>query len=174
MARLGYYEIKQAKDGQYHFNLKAGNHEVILSSELYTIKAACENGIESVQKNSSDESLYEKRESMNGKPYFVLKAKNHQEIGRSEMYDSDAACCNGIESVMRNGSTTDIRDKCGDVPAQEKNGFFRIVKGGDGLYRIGFDAPDGRWMQHSAYTDSLYADEKCRDLNAMAKAKRYK
>lgn len=107
----GYYEIKQAKDGQFHFNLKAGNHEIILSSELYTTKAACENGIESVQKNSNEDSLFEKRESSNGKPYFVLKAKNHQEIGRSEMYESEAACDNGIESVKKNGASEEVKDK---------------------------------------------------------------
>ncbi len=107
----GYYEIKQAKDGQFHFNLKAGNHEIILSSELYTTKSACENGIESVQKNSGDEALYETREAKNGKPYFVLKAKNHQEIGRSEMYESTSACDNGISSVQKNGSSSEVKDK---------------------------------------------------------------
>ncbi len=111
----GYYEIKQAKDGQFHFNLKAGNHEIILSSELYTTKAACENGIESVQKNSGDESLYETREAKNGKPYFVLKAKNHQEIGRSEMYESAAACQNGIESVKKNGASEEVKDKTAEA-----------------------------------------------------------
>ena len=107
----GYYEIKQAKDGQFHFNLKAGNHEVILSSELYTSKSACENGIQSVQQNSGDESLYERREAKSGQPYFVLKAKNHQEIGRSEMYESTSACDNGIESVQKNGPSTEVKDK---------------------------------------------------------------
>jgi len=174
MGKIGCYEIKQAKDGQYHFNLKASNREIILSSELYTTKTACKNGIASVQKNCTDKELFEERQSSNGKPYFVLKAKNHQEIGRSEMYESEAACHNGMVSVMINGVTTDIRDKCDDEPAQQEDEFFRIVKGGDGLYCIGFDAPDGRWMQHSAYTDSLYASEKCRELNAKAKAKRYK
>ncbi|MBE2103633.1 YegP family protein, partial [Staphylococcus argenteus] len=43
-------------------------------------------------------------------PYFVLKAKNHQVIGVSEMYSSESAAKNGIQSVMKNGPTTDIRD----------------------------------------------------------------
>ena len=46
----GWYEISQAKDDQYRFVLKAGNGEVILTSELYKAKASAQNGIESVQK----------------------------------------------------------------------------------------------------------------------------
>lgn len=111
----GYFEIKQAKDGQFHFNLKAGNHEIILSSELYTTRAACENGIASVQKNSGDENRFEVRESKNGKPYFVLKAGNGQEIGRSEMYESKASCENGIASVQKNGSAEEIKDKTAEA-----------------------------------------------------------
>ena len=46
----GWYEISLAKDGQYRFVLKAGNGEVILTSELYKAKASATNGIASVQK----------------------------------------------------------------------------------------------------------------------------
>ena len=35
----GWYELSKAKDGQYRFVLKAGNGEVILTSELYKAKA---------------------------------------------------------------------------------------------------------------------------------------
>lgn len=107
----GYYELLTAKDGQTYFNLKAGNHEIILTSEMYTTRAAAENGIESVQENSQEDGQYERKQSSNGKDYFTLKAKNHQEIGRSEMYESAAAMENGIESVKTNGKTTEIKDK---------------------------------------------------------------
>ncbi len=46
---LGWYELKLAKDGQFLFNLKAANSQVILTSELYKTRAAAENGIASVQ-----------------------------------------------------------------------------------------------------------------------------
>ena len=46
----GFYELKVAKDGQFMFNLKAANGQVILTSELYKTKASAENGIASVQK----------------------------------------------------------------------------------------------------------------------------
>ena len=46
------FVIKQAKNGQFYFNLTAKNGQVIASSEMYTTKSACENGIESVKENA--------------------------------------------------------------------------------------------------------------------------
>lgn len=107
---IGHYELKKAKNGQYHFNLKASNSEIILASEMYASKASAENGIASVQTNSPHEAQYELKHSASNQPYFVLKAKNHQVIGVSEMYSSESAAKNGIQSVIKNGPTTDIRD----------------------------------------------------------------
>ena len=87
----GKFEIKQSASGKFHFNLKAGNGQIILSSEMYETKSAAENGIESVKKNAADANRFEKRTSTKSDPYFVLKAGNGQEIGRSEMYSSDSA-----------------------------------------------------------------------------------
>ena len=104
----GWYELKTSGD-QFHFVLKAGNAESILSSERYTTKAAANNGIASVQKNSPGGS-YEKLTAKNGKFYFTLKAANHQVIGSSEMYNSEAARDSGITSVKTNGPTATIKD----------------------------------------------------------------
>ena len=101
----GKFEIKKSTNGKYHFNLKAGNGQIILSSEMYETKSACENGIESVKKNAPDDNRYDKRQSSKGDPYFVLKAGNGQEIGRSEMYSSTAGMENGIESIKTNAPT---------------------------------------------------------------------
>ena len=106
----GYFDLKTAKDGQTYWNLKAGNHETILTSEMYTTRAAAENGIASVQNNCTNPDRYETKTQTNGKPYFVLKAGNGQVIGKSEAYESTAACENGIKSVTTNGTTTTIKD----------------------------------------------------------------
>ena len=106
----GHYELKLAKNGEYFFNLVAGNGQNILKSEMYSSRSAAENGIASVQANCGEDGQYECKESNNGKPYFVLKAKNHQVIGQSQMYESDSGCENGMESVKTNGGTTDVRD----------------------------------------------------------------
>lgn len=102
---MGKFSIKIGSDKQYYFNLKADNGQVILSSEGYTTKPACLNGIESVKKNAADASKFESKVAKNGKLYFTLKAANSQVIGKSEMYESEAARDNGIASVMKNGPT---------------------------------------------------------------------
>lgn len=75
---------------------------------MYTTKAACENGIESVKKNSQDESKFDKKTSTNGKYYFNLKATNGQIIGNSEMYESASGRDNGIESVKINAPGAEV------------------------------------------------------------------
>ena len=110
----GHYELKLAKNGEYFFNLVAGNGQNILKSEMYSSRSAAENGIASVQANCGEDGQYECKESRSGKPYFVLKAKNHQVIGQSQMYESDSGCENGMESVKTNGGTTDVRDMTDD------------------------------------------------------------
>ena len=47
------FEIRRASNGQYYFNLKAPNGEIIATSEMYTNKQATQNGIESVKRNAS-------------------------------------------------------------------------------------------------------------------------
>lgn len=48
----GKFEIYQSSNGEYRFRLKAGNAEIIATSEGYTSKASAKNGIESVQNNA--------------------------------------------------------------------------------------------------------------------------
>ena len=100
----GKFELKTAKNGKFHFNLKAGNGQIILSSEMYDTKAAAENGIASVKKNSTDDGRYERKTSAKGEPYFALKASNGQQIGKSEMYSSASSMENGIKSVKANAA----------------------------------------------------------------------
>lgn len=97
----GIFELYKDAKGEYRFRLKAGNGEKILASEGYTTRAAAENGVESVRKNAADAGRFEKKTSSNGKPFFVLKAANHQVIGQSEMYESEAARDSGIASVAK-------------------------------------------------------------------------
>lgn len=106
----GSFEIKKATDGQFYFHLKAGNGEIILSSEMYEAKASAEKGIASVQVNSPLEERYHRDVAKNGKLYFTLKAANAQVIGNSQMYASAANRDAGIDSVKANGSTKVIKD----------------------------------------------------------------
>ena len=51
---MGKFVITKRKNGEFQFNLKADNGQVILAREGYTTMAACENGIESVKKNAPE------------------------------------------------------------------------------------------------------------------------
>ena len=55
----GKFELFTDKGGKFRFNLKAGNGQIIASSEAYESKAAALNGIESVRKNAPDATLVE-------------------------------------------------------------------------------------------------------------------
>lgn len=105
----GKFEIKKSK-GKFHFNLKSGNNQVILSSQMYATKKAAENGINAVRKNCKDEKRIDRREAKNKKPYFVIKSGNGQEVGRSQMYSSRSAMENGIKSVQTNAPKAAIVD----------------------------------------------------------------
>jgi uncharacterized protein len=105
------FVIKNSSDGQFMFVLKAGNNEVVLTSELYTQKHNAENGIESVRANATDDARFDRRRSVDGEPYFVLKAANGEIIGTSEMYSSTSAVVRGIAAVKKNSQFTPIDDQ---------------------------------------------------------------
>jgi uncharacterized protein YegP (UPF0339 family) len=98
----GKFECFKDKAGEFRFRLKAGNGEIILSSEGYSSKAGCENGIASVKKNCLDENCFDKKTTDSGKFRFNLKSTNGQVIGTSQSYDSESGCDNGMASVTRN------------------------------------------------------------------------
>jgi uncharacterized protein len=97
----GTFELKTAKNGQFFFNLKAGNGETILSSEMYKAKRSALNGIKSVITNAPNEKRFNKLVAKSGKFYFTLRAANSQVIGNSEMYETEKSRDNGIQSVMK-------------------------------------------------------------------------
>jgi len=107
---MGKFEIKKDKAGKLRFNLVASNGQVILSSEAYNSKSACDNGIESVRKNSQNDKMYDKKKAKNGRPYFSLKASNGQIIGDSQRYSSPSSMANGIASVKKNAPKATIED----------------------------------------------------------------
>src|SRR5262245_41322066 len=81
------FEMKHG-GGQYMFNLKAANGEVILTSQMYKEKQGAVEGIASVKANASEDARFERKTAKNGQPFFVLKAANGETIGKSETYSS--------------------------------------------------------------------------------------
>lgn len=108
---MGKFVITTRKNGEFQFNLVAGNGQVILTSEGYTTKTACLNGVESVKKNSQDDARFERKTTDSGAFRFNLKASNGQVIGTSENYTSEAGRDNGIESVKKNAPDAPVDDQ---------------------------------------------------------------
>ncbi|MDX9980895.1 MAG: YegP family protein [Lentisphaeria bacterium] len=106
----GKFEIKTAANGQFMFNLKAANGEIILTSEMYKAKASALNGVESVKKHADADGNFERKTAANEKKFFVLKASNGQTIGKSEMYSSPSGLEKGIASVKTNAPAAAIVD----------------------------------------------------------------
>ena len=104
----GKFECYTDKAGEYRFRLKAGNGETILSSEGYSARSGCANGIESVRKNAANPDRFEKSESANGNFRFNLKASNGQVIGTSQNYSSASGCDNDIKSVATNAPDAEV------------------------------------------------------------------
>ena len=119
---MGKFVIKTVKTG-IKFDLKAGNGEVIATSEVYTSESACKNGIESVRKNAVDAKLedqtvenpetvttpkFEVYTDKAGEYRFRLKARNGEIIAASEGYKAKASCLNGIESVRKNAPDAEV------------------------------------------------------------------
>jgi uncharacterized protein YegP (UPF0339 family) len=113
---MGKFVIRKVSSG-IKFDLKAGNGEVIATSEVYSSEAACRKGIASVQKNAPVANVenqtvegYEAQRHPKFEVYadkagefrFRLKATNGQVIATSEGYKAMASCLNGIESVKKN------------------------------------------------------------------------
>ena len=107
----GKFECYKDKAGEFRFRLKAGNGETILSSEGYSAKAGCTNGIESVRKNSANPDRFVKKQTDSGKFRFNLTATNGQVIGTSQSYDSESGCDNGMQSVAKNAVDASIDDQ---------------------------------------------------------------
>lgn len=119
---MGKFVIRSVPSG-IKFDLKAGNGEVIATSEVYTSMDACHKGIASVQKNAvaanlENQTVPEYKNELNpkfqvytdkaGEYRFRLTAKNGQVIAVSEGYKALASCLNGVESVRKNAPDATI------------------------------------------------------------------
>ena len=106
---MGKFEVKKDKAGEFRFNLKSSNGQVILSSEGYKAKPSCMSGIESVRKNSQTDSNFDRKDA-DGNYRFNLKSTNSQIIGTSESYTTSNARDNGVDSVKKNAPDATVED----------------------------------------------------------------
>ena len=107
----GTFELKDAAAGQFMFNLKGGNGEIIFTSETYVARAGATSGIAAVRTNAPHDAQYDRKFSRDRQHYFVLKAANGETLGRSEMYTSVSALDRGIASVKANAPGAVVDDR---------------------------------------------------------------
>lgn len=107
----GKFMLELAKNGKAKFNLRAGNNQVILTSELYDQKAGAMAGIESVRKNAGKNERFTRKTAKDRSRFFVLTAPNGEVIGTSEMYKSTRSMESGIASVRRNAPLAKVVDR---------------------------------------------------------------
>ncbi len=120
---MGKFVMGPTKNGGFRFNLKAGNGEVIATSETYSTDSACKAGIESVRKNAVEAKLedqtvenfekvtnpkFEVYQDKAGEFRFRLKAGNGEIIAVGEGYKAKASCLNGIESIRKNAPEAEV------------------------------------------------------------------
>jgi len=106
----GKYVLHDAGTAQFHWDLKSGNSETILSSQMYAAKPGAVNGIESCRMHSGADANYARLTAVDARPYFVLKAGNGEIIGTSQMYGSESSRDGGIEACKQNGPSASLTD----------------------------------------------------------------
>jgi len=105
------FEVYQSgKKNEFRFRLKADNGQTILSSEGYSSRIACINGITSIKKNSKNPKRVAKTQTPGKMFRFAITAGNNEVIGISQNYRSETGRDNGIDSVKRNAARAEIKD----------------------------------------------------------------
>ena len=120
---MGKFVIRTVASG-VKFDLRAGNGEVIATSEVYDSRAACHKGVESVRKIAAAGKVddltagekpmtnpkFEVYEDKRGGFRFRMKSRNGQIVAVSEGYTTLQACLDGVESVCRNAPDGEIEE----------------------------------------------------------------
>ena len=75
---------------------------------------------------------------------FDLKATNGQVSATSEVYDSEAACKNGIASVQKNAPEAAVENQTVEGYAVEKHPKFEVYEDKGGEYRFRLKATNGQ------------------------------
>jgi hypothetical protein len=161
------FQIKQASNGEWYFNVRAQNYQVIGQSELYVSKYNAERGAKNVRDLLArmlrhDAALnggagFELFVGNDGEFYWHLEAANHEIVLQSEGYVTEAGARNGIESVRNNGKSLDNYEI---LQAQNGQWYFNLkaqnheVIGQSELYVSKYNAERGA----ETVADLLYSE----------------
>jgi uncharacterized protein len=132
------FEVLEADNGEFYFNLVAANGEIIGTSELYTTKQSAEGGVDGVMNAltakpttgaaSTSGAKFENFKGADGQSYFRLRAGNGEIVLQSEGYSSKSAADKAITSVRTNA-----------IDAAN----FEIIEGANGQHTFRLKAGNG-------------------------------
>jgi uncharacterized protein len=127
------FELLEAVDGEWYFNLKAGNHQIIGTSETYVNEANAQRALETVNKlvvqalrieaAETGGAHFETFRGLDKKYYFRLRAGNGEIVLQSQGYTTKASAEKGIASVRNNGKLTEQYEI---LEAQNGQHYFRL------------------------------------------------
>ena len=156
------FAVEQADSGEFYFNLKSSNGQVIGTSETYATKSNANAGVDAVIRalasvTSADAEAgavrFETFKSSSGKTYFRLRAANGQIVLQSQGYGSKSSAESGIATVKKNG-----------VDASK----FDVVEGTNGQHTFRLKAGNGqiigRGEMYASKSNAFRAAERVREL----------
>ena len=140
------FEILEASDGEFYFNVMAPNHQIIGTSEMYSTKSSATRGATTVQKlanllgaqakeqEAAHAVRYEVFQGEDKKFYFHLRAGNGEIVLASQGYTAKSSAQNGVSSVNANGATA---------------GKYEIISTADGRFAFHLKAGNGQIIAKS-------------------------
>ena len=156
------YTVETADNGEFYFNLKAGNGQVIGTSETYTTKSSAQGGVDAVIRALASASTadaaagavrFETFKGQDAKTYFRLRAANGQIVLSSQGYASKSSAESGIATVKKNGIDASRFDVFEGVNGQHT---FRLKSGNGQII--------GRGEMYASKSGAFAAVERIRDL----------
>jgi uncharacterized protein YegP (UPF0339 family)/outer membrane protein OmpA-like peptidoglycan-associated protein len=164
----GFIRFQHENTGKYYFAWVTADGQIVLRSEGYPTTGARDNGMESVRKNRDLEERYKIEES-HGAYFLILKAGNHQEIGRSCPFKSEAEAkaflpserakleAQRLATIPTNTSTNEADDymicreyeEKYEVANIEEGGFIRFQHENTGKYYFAWVTADGQIVLRS-------------------------
>jgi uncharacterized protein YegP (UPF0339 family) len=107
---MRYVILKSIKNGEFFWNFKADNYQPIMtSSETYVSKQGAQNSI-AISKLCAKQANFRVHTASNGQYYFLQKANNGEDIGKSETYVSIYDCQRAIDLIIQHAPGAQVID----------------------------------------------------------------
>lgn len=93
------FVIKTGKHHQFFFDLKTDDGTVLITSDAFHTKAACNSGIEALKTVARDDNKFERMKAATEHYYFTVKGANGKQIAKSVLFPTPAERNAAIKSI---------------------------------------------------------------------------